>query len=205
MFCFCSTFYITAQRLWCTCDALLGRSVCFPFKTFPWEQPTPYVTFYVLDHVIMEEWMDSVCLSIYFHPSIFYTGLIRRSGRVMSAGAYPGGHRARGGPPVHHRATQRQTTSYSLLCFRTILETPIMLDGGRKPEYPERTHEYTGGSLRVLRYFTCMQTCKLHTERKACSPLSSSLHLSICLSICLSLYIDIYLYASIYIYIYISI
>jgi len=29
----------------------------------------------------------------------------------------------------------------------------MVLDGGRKPEYLERTHAYTGG------------TCKLHTER----------------------------------------
>ena len=38
------------------------------------------------------------------------------------------------------------------------LESPVnltcmFLDGGRKPEYPERTHAYTG------------RTCKLHTER----------------------------------------
>ena len=41
---------------------------------------------------------------------------------------------------------------------RTILEslinlTCMFLDGRRKPEYPERTHAYTG------------RTCKLHTER----------------------------------------
>jgi len=29
----------------------------------------------------------------------------------------------------------------------------MFLDGGRKPEYPERTHAYTG------------RTCRLHTER----------------------------------------
>jgi len=45
-----------------------------------------------------------------------------------------------------------------LTLTRTILETPInltcmLLDGGRKPEYPERTHAYTG------------RTYKLHTER----------------------------------------
>jgi len=47
-------------------------------------------------------------LSFYIsiHPSIFYTRLIRRSGRGR-AGAYPSGHRARGGvtldrSPVHH-------------------------------------------------------------------------------------------------------
>jgi len=31
--------------------------------------------------------------------------------------------------------------------------TCMFLDGGKKPEYPERTHPYTG------------RTCKLHTER----------------------------------------
>jgi len=41
---------------------------------------------------------------------------------------------------------------------KTILETPInltcmFLDSGRKPEYLERTHAYTG------------RTCKHHTER----------------------------------------
>ena len=63
--------------------------------------------------------------------------------------------------PVHHRATQRQTrqtTTHMLtLTPKDNLETPInltcmFLDGG-KPEYPERTHTYTG------------KTCKLHTER----------------------------------------
>ena len=33
---------------------------------------------------------------ISIHPSIFYTRLIRRSGR-REAGAYPSGHQARGG------------------------------------------------------------------------------------------------------------
>ena len=54
------------------------------------------------------------------------------------------------------RDKQPHTRSHSLL--RTILESPInltcmFLDGGRKPEYPERTHAYTG------------RTCRLHTER----------------------------------------
>jgi len=35
----------------------------------------------------------------------------------------------------------------------------LFLDGGRKPEYPERTHAYTG------------RTCKLHTERLGTNPL----------------------------------
>ena len=52
--------------------------------------------------------------------------------------------------------TNNHAHSHSLL--RTILESPInltclFLDGGRKPEYPERTHAYTG------------RTCKLHKER----------------------------------------
>ena len=97
-----------------------------------------------------------------FHPSIFYTRLIRRSG-CGGAGAYPSDHWARaGGHPGldlhHHRATQRHTrqiTTHSLL--GTVLETPInltcmCLDGGRKPE---RTPAYTG------------RTCKLPPSRWA--------------------------------------
>ena len=62
--------------------------------------------------------------------------------------------------PVHHRATQRQTRHTTTHTFtltpKDNLETPIdltcmFLDGGRKPEYPERTHAYTG------------RTCKLQT------------------------------------------
>ena len=58
--------------------------------------------------------------------------------------------------PVHHRSTQTNNHARSLL--RTILESPInltcmFLDGGRKPEYLERSHAYTG------------RTCKLHTEK----------------------------------------
>ena len=100
------------------------------------------------------------------HPSIFYTHLIRRSGRG-GAGAYPSSHRARGGvllglatsPSQGHtetNETNNHARSHSLL--RTILESPInltcmFLDSWRKPEYPERTHAYTG------------RTCKLHTGR----------------------------------------
>ena len=59
-------------------------------------------------------------------------------------------------PGPHRDKRDKQPHTRSLL--RTILETPIdltcmFLDGGRKPEYPERTHAYTG------------RTCKLHTER----------------------------------------
>jgi len=57
--------------------------------------------------------------------------------------------------PVPHRATQRQTTT---LTPRDNIESPInltcmFLDSGRKLEYPERTHAYTG------------RTCKLPTEQ----------------------------------------
>ena len=100
------------------------------------------------------------------NPFIFYTRLIRRSG-CGGAGAYPSGHRERGGvhpgqvagPSQGHtetNETNNHTRSHSLL--RTILETPInltcmILDSERKPEYPKRTHAYSG------------RTCKLHTER----------------------------------------
>ena len=105
----------------------------------------------------------SVSRPTLFHPSIFYTHLFRRSGRG-GAGTYPSGHRARGGvhpgqvasPSQGHTETNNHTHSHSLL--RTILDSPInltcmFLDGGSKPEYPERTHAYTG------------RICKLHTER----------------------------------------
>ena len=100
-----------------------------------------------------------------FHPSIFYTRLIRRSGRK---GGWSG-HRARGGvhpgqvasPSQGHTEANNHTHSH----LRKILETPInltymFLDSGMEPEYPERTHAYTG---RTHAYTG--RTCKLHTER----------------------------------------
>ena len=97
------------------------------------------------------------------HPSIFYTRLIRRSGRGGAEG-YPSGHR---GTPwtgrqfitgPHTQDKQPHTRSHSHSLLRTILELPInltcmFLDGRRRPEYLERTHTYIG------------RTCKLHTER----------------------------------------
>ena len=49
----------------------------------------------------MYGWMDGDAIHSHktttvFHPSFFYTRLIRRSGRG-GAGAHPSGHRARGG------------------------------------------------------------------------------------------------------------
>ena len=66
------------------------------------------------------------------------------------------GHQSITGPHRDKQDKQPHTCSHSLL--RTILETPInltclFLDGGRKLEYPERTHAYPG------------RICKLHTER----------------------------------------
>jgi len=97
--------------------------------------------------------MDT-CSSGTIHPSIFYTRLIRWSGR-WGAGAYPSSHRAKGGvhpgqvacPSQGHTETNNHTQTHSLL--RTILETPInltcmFLHSGRKPEYPEKTHAYMG-------------------------------------------------------------
>jgi len=106
------------------------------------------------------------------HPSIFYTRLICRSGRG-GAGAYPSSQEAGytlDRSPVHHRTTQRQTTTHTLTLTPkdNFLESPInltcmFLDGGGKPEYPERTHAYTG------------RTCKLHTERPQLEPGTLSL------------------------------
>ena len=102
-----------------------------------------------------------------FHPSIHFLYPLNLSVGSRGAGAYPSGHRARGGvqpgqvasPSQGHtetNETNNHTRSHSLL--RTIIESPInltcmFLDGGRKPEYPERTHAYTG------------RTCKLHVEK----------------------------------------
>ena len=86
------------------------------------------------------------------YPSIHFLYPLNPSVGSRGAGAYPSGHRARGGvqpgqvasPSQGHKETNNHT--HSLL--RTILESPInptcvFLDGGRKPEYPERTHAYT--------------------------------------------------------------
>ena len=63
-------------------------------------------------------------------------------------------------PTVGSHGGQRQTTSNTLTLTPTDnLETPVnltcmFLDGGRKPEYPERTHAHT------------VRTCRLHIERE---------------------------------------
>ena len=104
---------------------------------------------------------NTVTSSVFIHP--FSTP---RSGRG-GAGDYPSSHRAKGGvhpgqvasPSQGHTETH-ETNNHAHSLLGTILESPInltcmFLDGGRKPEYPERTHAYTG------------RTCKLHTERNS--------------------------------------
>ena len=99
------------------------------------------------------------------YPSIHFLYPLNPSVGSRGAGAYPSGHRARGGvhpgqvasPSQGDTETNNQTRSHSLL-RKKFYETPInrtcmFLDGGRKPEYLERTHAYT------------RRTCKLHTER----------------------------------------
>ena len=107
-----------------------------------------------------------------FHPSIHFLYALNPSVgswggwslSQRSSGERQGtpwkGHQSITGPHRDKRDKQPHTRSHSLL--RTILKSPINLtcmffDGGRKPQYPERTHErthaYTG------------RTCKLHTER----------------------------------------
>ena len=111
-----------------------------------------YTTIYFSESSILFSNLKKI-LDKYIHPSIFYTSLIHRSGRWgAGAGVHPG-HVA---SPLQGHTRQTTTDTRSLL--RTILETPfnltcMFLDGGRKPEYPERTHAYTG------------RTCKLYTER----------------------------------------
>jgi len=60
--------------------------------------------------------IKNVDLALKIHPFIFYNPLIRRSGHG-GAGAYPAVLRREVGntldrSPVHHRATQRQTTTH---------------------------------------------------------------------------------------------
>ena len=100
-----------------------------------------------------------------FHPSIFYTvnPLVGSRGgwslSQQSSGERRGtpwtGRQSITGPHRDKRDKQPHTLT---LAPKDNLETPInltcmFLDGGRNPEYPERTHAYTG------------RTCKLHTER----------------------------------------
>ena len=122
-------------------------SIILSLHFLSWFIPTNY-SFFVF-HLIF-----SFQLSI--HPSIFYR-LILRSGRGW-AGAYPSSLRARGG--VHpgqiaspsqglHRDKRDKQTFTLALTPKDNLESSInltymFLDGGRKPEYPERTHAYTG-------------------------------------------------------------
>jgi len=100
------------------------------------------------------------------HPSIHLLYPLNTSVGSRGAGAYPSGHRAKGGvhpgqvasPSQGHTETNKthnHTRSHSLL--RTILETPInltcmFLDSGRKPENPERTHAYTGRTCKLRLY-----------------------------------------------------
>jgi len=97
---------------------------------------------------------------MFFHP--FFKPAIGSGG----AGAYPSCHWARGGvhpgqlasPSQGHIETNETQPCTLTLTPKDNLESPInltcmFLDGGRKLEYPERTHAYTG------------RTCKLHTER----------------------------------------
>jgi len=92
------------------------------------------------------------------HPSIFYTCLIQF--RVAGgAGAYPSGHWVRGGvhPGLVASPSQGHTeTNETHNNARSLLESPMnltcmFLDGGKKQEYPERTHTYTGR--------TCKPSC----------------------------------------------
>ena len=74
--------------------------------------------------------------------------------------AYPSRHWARGrapgqvaSPSQDHTETNDHTHTPRNNLETSINLTCMFLDGGRKPEYPERTHAYTG------------RTYKLHTER----------------------------------------
>jgi len=135
---FNNPFLATTQLLWCW----ISEHVNF----------APYTTLFAV-------WISRPNISI--HPFLCPLNPTQSRG---GAGAYPSSHWARGGvnpgrvasPSQGHTETNSHTHSHSLL--KTIWESPINLtcmffDGGRKPEYPERTHTYTG------------RTCKIHTGR----------------------------------------
>jgi len=86
---------------------------------------------------------------------------------IKKAGVYPNCHwlsdGVHTGPVASPSQRQtRQTTTHTLtLTPRDNLESPInltcmFLDGGRKPEYPERTHAYPTGNRCIYRY--CLPT-----------------------------------------------
>jgi len=127
---------------------------------------TPWKSFIGLFHTLnTSQNQPKVFLYLSIHPFS-----IPAQSNCGGAGAYLSDHREAGytldRSPVHHRATQRQTrqttththTHTHTHTLRDNLQSPInltctFLDGGRKPEYPERTHAYTGRAR------------KLHTER----------------------------------------
>ena len=103
-------------------------------------------------------WIPSIHFLFPLNPSVGSRGgwsLSQRSSGERQ-GTCRTGRQSITGPHRDKRDKQPHTCSHSLQ--GTNLETPInltfmFLDGGKKPEYPERTHAYTG------------RTCKLHTER----------------------------------------
>jgi len=101
---------------------------------------------------------------IFIHPSIHFLYPLNPS--VGSRGGWSLSQQSSGerrGTPWTRRQSitgpHRDKQPHTLtLTPKDNLESPVnltcmFLDGGRKPEYPERTHAYTG------------RTCKLHTER----------------------------------------
>jgi len=109
-------------------------------------------------------WSAVFILSIYtylIHPSIHFLPA-KSVGQVVGSLSQRSSGERRGTPWTGcqsitgpHRDKQPHTLTLTL---KDNLESPInltcmFLDGGRKPEYPERTLAYTG------------RTCKLHTER----------------------------------------
>ena len=126
-----------------------------------------------------------------FHPSIHFLYPLNpsvgsRGGWSLSqrsSGERRGtpwtGHQSITGP--HRDKQDKQPHTRSLL--RTILETPInltcmFLDGGRKPEYPERAHTHANSTQKGpswelnLEPFHCEATVQITTP--TCSPLQKT-------------------------------
>ena len=170
--------YYTETSVQPWCNSLRFNSI--QFSLFIWHQITTNVISRHFSNTVQFKpiRVQFIVIIIQSNPSIFYTRLIRRSGRG-GAGAYPSSHRARGGvhpgqvasPSQGHTETNNHTHAHTcshmlthahtcshMLTPKGNLESPVnltcmFLDGGRKPEYLERSHAYT------------WRTCKLHTEK----------------------------------------
>ena len=112
-----------------------------------------------------------------FHPSIHFLYPLNPS--VGSRGRWSLSQQSSGerrGTPwtgcQSIKGSHRDKQPHMLTPIETIIESPInltcmFLDGGRKPEHPERTHAYTERTHAYTERTHAYpeRTCRLHTER----------------------------------------